>query len=271
MLLFATLRYLFGGARDLDGLRRLVLDEADRVRETMLTRVTQTNEPARCAGLLPVLAALPGPLALIEVGASAGLCLYPDRYSYEYDGVPVGPRSPVHLPSTTSGRGPQPRRLPEVVARVGVDLNPLDAADPDDRAWLRALIWPGPSEAERSARLDAAAGIAAAEPARMLRGDLVERLPDAVGLVPSGSTAVVFHTAVLMYPPRERREAFVRLVRSLPVRWIAQELTGVLPELSSGPDDGRFVLALDGRPMARTAPHGGRIDWLPGAREIMAG
>jgi hypothetical protein len=34
---------------------------------------------------------------------------------------------------------------------------------------------------------------------------------------------------------------------------------------------GRFVLALDGRPVALTAPHGGRIDWLPGASEIMAG
>ena len=27
-----------------------------------------------------------GPLSLIEVGVSAGLCLYPDRYSHLYDG-----------------------------------------------------------------------------------------------------------------------------------------------------------------------------------------
>ena len=26
-----------------------------------------------------------------------------------------------------------------------------------------------------------------------------------------------------------------------------------------------FVLSLDGRPLAHTAPHGGRLDWLPGA------
>jgi hypothetical protein len=44
----------------------------------MLSRSTQTNEPARCATLLPVLAQLPQPLALNEVGASAGLCLLPD-------------------------------------------------------------------------------------------------------------------------------------------------------------------------------------------------
>ncbi|MGY1808451.1 DUF2332 family protein [Blastococcus sp. SYSU D00669] len=270
-LLFAALRFLFGDVRDPAELHRLVVGHADRLRRTVLSRSTQTNEPARCAALLPVLAALPGPLSLVEVGSSAGLCLYPDRYSYEYDGRPVGLRSPVHLRCTTSGEGPVPERVPEVVARIGIDLDPLDPADPDDLAWLRTLVWPGPPAAERLARLDAAAAIAAAEPAQVLRGDLVDRLPDALELVAPGSTVVVFHTAVLLYPPRERRAAFVDLVRSLPVRWLAQEARGVLPELEVGPDDGRFVLALDGRPLARTAPHGGRLDWLPGAQEIMAG
>ena len=51
------------------------------VEAVMLERRTQTNEPARCALLLPLLAALPQPLALLEVGASAGLCLLPDRYA----------------------------------------------------------------------------------------------------------------------------------------------------------------------------------------------
>jgi hypothetical protein len=276
MLLFATLQYLFGGAQDPGELHRLVVGEAARVRATMLTRATQTNEPARCAALLPVLAGLPGPLTLVEVGASAGLCLYPDRYSYEYDGTAVGPRSAVHLTCTTSGGGPVPDGLPEVVARVGVDLHPLDPRRADDRAWLRALIWPGPAAADRLARLDAAAEIARSEPARMLTGDLSRRLPDALALAPEGSTVVVFHTAVLMYPPPEQREAFVRLVRSSPVRWIAQEPTTVLPELDAALPDpdaaaGRFVLSVAGRPVALTAPHGGRIDWLPGAREIMAG
>jgi hypothetical protein len=76
---------------------------------------------------------------------------------------------------------------------------------------------------------------------------------------------VVFHTAVLMYLDRARREEFVALVGSLGVRWIAQEAPGVVPGIAEGiAGPGRFVLSLDGRPLAVTAPHGGRIDRLPG-------
>lgn len=274
-LLFAAVQYLHGRPPTAEELPGWVLDDAERVRGTMLARATQTNEPARCGALLPVLAALPGPVALIEVGASAGLCLYPDRYSYDYDRRPVGPPSSLHVHLATSGGVPVPDRLPEVSARIGVDLNPLDPTDADDRAWLRALVWPGPPAADRLARLDAAAVIARKDPPRMLRGDLIDRLPEALGLVPEGSTAVVFHTAVLPYVPSERKTAFVALLRELGVRWIAQEGPGALPDVDAqlgDPDEarGRFVLSLDGRPLAWTAPHGGRIDWFAGAGFWMA-
>ncbi|RBY82114.1 DUF2332 domain-containing protein [Geodermatophilus sp. TF02-6] len=273
-LLFAAVRYLHGTPAGPAELRGAVLEEPDRLRATVLARATQTNEAARCTALLPFLGLIEGPLALIEVGASAGLCLYPDRYSYDYDGRPVGPPSPVHLTCTTTGAVPVPAALPEVTARIGIDLDPLDPADDADRAWLQALIWPGSAAEERRARLDAAATIAAREPVRMLAGHLLDRLPEAVGLVSTGSSAVVFHTALLPYVPLAQRKAFVELVRELPVRWIAQEGPGALPEVEAQLPDadearGRFVLSLDGRPVAWTAPHGGRIDWFAGGWETI--
>jgi hypothetical protein len=122
---------------------------------------------------------------------------------------------------------------------------------------------------DRIARLDAAAAIAAREPARMLRGHLLDRLGEAVESAPPGATVVVFHTAVLPYVPSAERTAFTDLVRSLPVRWIAQEGPGALPDVEArldAPDDarGRFLLSADGRPLAWTAPHGGRLDWFAG-------
>ncbi|MPQ96644.1 DUF2332 family protein [Modestobacter sp. I12A-02628] len=263
-LFFGALRYLHGHLDDAAQLRRWVVEDADLLRATMLARATQTNEPARCTALLPLLAALPQPIGLIEVGASAGLCLYPDRYGYDYDGVPVGPPSPVHLSCATSGPVPVPAQLPTVAARVGVDLNPLDPADPDTRAWLEALIWP--EHTERRERLGAALDLAAAEPAQMLRGDLLYLLPEAVAALPAGCTPVVVHTAVLTYLPPPARDDFVALVGELGVRWISQEGPQVLPGIAArltaevGPAD--FVLALDGEPVAVTAPHGGRVDWL---------
>jgi hypothetical protein len=272
-LLFAALRFLGGLPPDGAGLREQVLADSERLGATMRARATQTNEPARCAALLPALAMIDEPLALVEVGTSAGLCLYPDRYSYEYDGRPVGPRRDVHLRCTTSGPVPLPDALPQVVARIGIDLNPLDVTDPDDVAWLRALVWPGPVEGERLQRLAAAAAVAAQEPPVLLVGDLVERLPDALALLPAGATPVVLHTAVLPYVGEARRTAFVERVRSLPVRWVAQEGAGMVPGTGQPYPGGwgpYFVLSLDGRPLARTAPHGGGSTGSEGERQAGA-
>jgi hypothetical protein len=78
-LLFAAVRFLDGEATVYERFRSVVVERPDELRETMLHRSTQTNEPGRCATLLPLLARLAQPLALLEVGASAGLCLFPDR------------------------------------------------------------------------------------------------------------------------------------------------------------------------------------------------
>ncbi|MCU1604236.1 MAG: uncharacterized protein JWP46_701 [Modestobacter sp.] len=268
-LLLAALQYRHGTPAGPGELHDRVLGDADRLRATMIARATQTNEPARCTALLPLLAGLPQPLTLIEVGASAGLCLYPDRYAYDYDGVRIGGPSPVTLTCTTAGPVPLPDRLPDVAARIGVDLDPRDPADPDDRAWLRALVWPG--RPDRLARLDAALDLAAAEPARMLTGHLLDQLPAAVAAAPAGGTTVVFHTAVLPYLDPAERAAFTALVGELPVRWISQEGASVLPAVRNRLPDGErgpdaraeLVLALDGEPVARTAPHGGQLRWLP--------
>jgi hypothetical protein len=202
------------------------------------------------------------------------LCLYPDRYRYRFTGADgdhlVGPAdSPVELTCRVTGPAPLPAELPAVVARVGVDLNPLDAGDPDDVRWLEALIWP--EETDRFPRLRAAASIVAADPPMMLTGDLVDVLPDAVAGLPDGCTPVVFHTMVLPYVQElERREEFERLVGELPVRWVSQETAEVFPSIRArlGPeapdpeDTMTSVVALDGEPLALSHPHGGRLDWL---------
>jgi len=75
----------------------------------------------------------------------------------------------------------------------------------------------------------------------------------------------VMHSALLPYVGAGRRAAFVEQVRGLPVRWVAQEGAGMVPGTGESFPGGwgpYFVLSLDGRPLARTAPHGDWISWL---------
>jgi len=274
-LLFAVSRLVGAPVGDFGPWREFVLDHWPLVRAEALVRLTQTNEPLRCATLMPVLAAIPGPIALLEVGASAGLCLYPDRFSYRYDGGeplhPVDGPSAVLLECATNGLVPPPERLPQIVWRAGIDLAPLDVASHDDSRWLETLIWP--EQTARLARLRAAMEIARADPPLLVAGDVTDALPGLAAQAPAGATLVVVSSGVLVYVVRAERERFVRAVDALDARWLSLEAAGLFPSVVSGLEAatglnheqlrGRFALALDGDPLAFVAPHGDRIDWLP--------
>jgi hypothetical protein len=265
-LLLAAVRYLAGVQPGYAEFRAVVLDRRAEVAATMLARRTQTNEPARCATLLPVLASLRQPLALLEVGASAGLCLLPDRYGYDYGtrrlagqaGAPV-------LACRCAGPVPLPSRPVDVVWRAGIDLNPLDVTDPDDVRWLSCLVWPG--EGDRAERLAAAIDLARRDPPRLIRGDLAERLAETAAGAPPDATLVVFHSAVLAYVSSQKRAEFARAVTALGAVWLAQEDPGVLSGLPGAPPappgPTPFLLTRDGQqPLAYVDGHGTWIHWL---------
>jgi hypothetical protein len=260
-LLFGVVRLLGGPVEDPAAFGDYTVANWPAIEAELRTRTVQTNEAGRCAVLLPVLAALPQPLALLEVGTSAGLCLYPDRYAYRYGSHGLGSGEPV-LDCAATGVAP-PARVADVVWRAGLDLNPLDVTRPSDIAWLDALIWP--EHAHRRARLQAAAAIVAAEPPLLVRGDMVDDLPALAAQAPAGATLVVFHTSVMYQASPRQREAFVEIVRRLPGHWIANEAPEVLhyDALPAPPISGLHnVLALDGKPLAWTRSHGQAMTWF---------
>jgi hypothetical protein len=263
-LLFAAARLLGAEPPDRAGLRALVSQRGAELSAVLMTRRTQTNEPARCATLLPALAALPGPLALIEVGASAGLTLLADKYSYDYGGHRVAgtdPLAPV-LDCRPLGPVPLPDRVPEVVWRAGLDLNPLQVTSEDDVRWLHCLVWP--DEAGREERLSAAVETARRDPPPVYRGDLLTDLPGLVAEAPRDATVVVFHTAVLAYVRPPDRAEFAETVSQLGVTWLSNESPGVLPGTSADGCHGHdFLLVRDGTdPIAVTDAHGTWVEWL---------
>jgi hypothetical protein len=264
-LLFAAARYLLGDPVGITRLRALVRRDRAGLAAAMMARRTQTNEPARCATLLPALAQLPPPLALIEVGASAGLTLLFDRYSYDYAGHRIAgldPQAPT-LHCTPHGPVPLPDRVPEITWRAGLDLNPLNVTSDDDVRWLTCLVWPG--EGDRAPRLAAAVAAARRDPPVVHRGDLVTDLPALAAQAPADATLVVYHSAVLAYVTPADRQRFARTVRARPAVWLSNEGPAVLPDVPVPASPGwPFVLVRDGRtPLALTDGHGAWLRWLP--------
>lgn len=274
-LVFAVTRMLGAPERGYDEWAGWVRAHADRVVAECAARSIQTNEPLRCAALLPALSLVDGPIALLEVGASAGLCLYPDRYSYRYStgaGVialdPGDGASAVILSSRLTGGHPA-LRLPDIVWRAGIDLEPRDARDAHDRAWLMGLAWPG--EEGRRERIEAALDIAAAEPPELIAGDAAEMLAQAAARAPRDATLVVTTPGVLAHIPRARRRDVIDAARAAG-RWITIDEPGLHDSWTALPKrwPGGFALALDGDVLAAVDPLGASVEWLPGSGDPRA-
>lgn len=272
-LVFAVTRMLGVGLVGYDGWRTFVVAHADEIVGECSDRRLQTNEPLRLSPLLPVLSEIEGPIALLEIGASAGLCLYPDRYSYRFvdaDGAvrasldPVGGPSAVVLESRVDGALPE-MRMPDVVWRAGIDLAPLDARDDRDRRWLQGLVWPG--EEGRAQRVTAALDIAAADPPHLVAGDALDRIDALAAEAPGGATLVITTPGVLVHIPREARIALVDRIRGLAARWVTIDPPALLdvwrPPVVAEEWPG-FVVALDGEVRAAADPLGRRWEWRAG-------
>ncbi|HEY6791644.1 MAG TPA: DUF2332 domain-containing protein, partial [Trebonia sp.] len=204
------------------------------------------------------------------VGASAGLTLLPDRYSYDYAGHYVqgtDPDAPV-IACEPRGPVPLPDRVPEVSWRAGLDLNPLDVTSDDEMHWLECLIWPG--EEGRLARLRAAIATARRDPPRVVRGDLLTDLPALARQAPGDATLVIFHSAVLAYVDPPRRGELAAIAADLGAVWISNEAPRVLPAaggatlaVASAYGNHCFALMRDGcGPVAFTDGHGTWLHWL---------
>lgn len=274
---FAAARFHGVDMSDYQAFREDLLERWPDIAETARTRTLQTNDPARMLAILPILSQIDGPIALIEVGASAGLNLNADRYSYRWGDDewlhPAGGPSRVRLTGDAEGPVPVPSRMPDIRWRAGIELNPLDIEDDDDRRWLTALLWP--DHESRRDNLREAIEVLREHPVSIIEGDLNDRLSTLAAEVPEGLTLVVMHSAVLPYVTQDEAERFVETVRGLGAVWISNELADVVPQVTGASVSSTafsFVVARDGVPVAHSHPHGVWVSWHdPAARSAVGG
>lgn len=250
--------------------REFCLTHRDRIASLVSSRLSQTHVIRRCACLLPMFAAVAEgagsrELVQIEIGCSAGLNLYWDRYHYDYgSGLTWGdPASTVRLTAELRGDVPIPRLPPlDVVWRMGIDLRPIHLEDEDSIQWLRALIWP--EHVERQELLGAAVEAAKKDPPKVVEGDAAERLAEALREAPPEGTCCVFATHTLgLFLPDAIRGTFDALrehSRLRPVYLVSMESPGTPHSLLKlvRIEAGEFVT----RHLANCSPHGRWLQWL---------
>ena len=200
---------------------------------------TQTNEIRRCvalrAGLAHVQRRWPGPLALAEAGASAGLNLLFDRYHYHLGGDEPAPATASGVVIGCELRGGVPAdqvlgAIPEITSRLGIDAEPVDLADPAARAWLEAFIWP--ERTDDLATLRGAIDVARSGPApTVARGDATTDTARLLSGLPGDEPVVVFTASLLSYLSPSGRAAFADQLRLAagrrPVAWVFAEAPGL--------------------------------------------
>ncbi len=243
--------------------RATALAHADELRSVIASRSTQTNEVNRAVYLAPMVAragadAPGGPVALVELGCSAGLLLGLDRYRIELrtgDGAPAVLGDPT---STVVCAGEVREgdaslwdlRLPPIAERVGLDRSPVALSDQTDVRWLEACLWP--EVPGRLERFRAAVATLSSDPPDVVAGDMVDDLAAvghaarAVAAAVSGARPEAVHLVVtsswsITYVERERRPLMAAALAELaadgrPVSWLTAEPSGCIPGLPPGGD-----------------------------------
>ena len=253
------------GAELADSFARLCDAHEAEIVDLVRNRRVQTNEIRRSSYLMPAFGRVfldsgELPLALIDVGASAGLNLLWDAYRYVYsDGSEFGPTdSGVVIDCELRSAMPEiPSEFPPVAFRRGVDLNPVDLSDDEEFRWMAALVWP--EHTDRAESLRAAREIWLREPPTVERGSATEVLPEVMRNAPSGAALCVFHCHTLNQFPEEARAAFYEILRAesanRPVYHAASEGESLsVGRMADGKSD--VILA------ARRHAHGRWIEWL---------
>lgn len=251
------------------------------VAAVLAVRRVQTNECGRSAVIGPALtwiaSEVDGPLALVDVGASAGLNLLCDRYLLDYgDRGTTGPSdSAVRIACRVVGQPPISERLPTIVAKVGIDRSPVNLADDDNARWLLACVWPDTGRLERTA---AAVRLARKSLPELVTGDANDALPGVLAQLPAGAVAVVVTTWAFAYLSIEDRKRFVTFLDAeshrRPITWLSADGAGIVEAIAdqAGPDhdpEASSVLgavlfdrgARRAQLLAYVHQHGSVLDW----------
>ncbi|MGZ0153000.1 DUF2332 domain-containing protein [Kribbella sp. WER1] len=250
-----------GGRREVDdglmpAFREFCRTYRDPLAALLQSRSTQTNEPRRAIALKLAVSHLVRewdcPVAVAEVGASAGLNLSFDRYSFSTRFLGGEPEAPPNL---------------RVTNRLGIDAQPVDLRDPVARAWLAAFVWP--EQVDDLEMLRQATEVTLAGDVSVVAGDAARDVERLLSAVPGDEPLVVFTASLLSYLTPGDRAAYLEQLDAVgqhrTVAWVFAEAPGLLARagLDVPPDLARrnstYLVGTGGDLLALADPY---VRWL---------
>ncbi|MCY7316037.1 MAG: DUF2332 family protein [Rubrivivax sp.] len=239
----------------------------------------QTNEVQRSAVLLPGLLHIAQrtglPLALMEIGASAGLNLWADCHRLQTDAWAWG-RADAPLVLQPGWRGPAPQGLSGVALdirrRAACDVQPIDLAAAGEDLLLESYVWA--DQPERLQRLRIAIGVArtqmAVQNVSVQRASAVDFVQQQLAQRRPGQAWVLMHSVMWQYMPAGEQLAITALMQAAaatatpdaPLAWL--RLEPPQPSQAMELRCQRWPTGAD-LLLARAHPHGAWVEWLADA------
>lgn len=195
--------------------RKFCEENRDSILDILAKRIVQTNAVNRTAYLMPILSeAFDKPIHLVDIGASSGLNLYLDAYSYDYGDAGTFGDGKMKIQSIIQeGEMPAFSKMIQIKRRIGIDQNPLDLTDQDTANWLKALIWP--DMLDRFQRFSAALEIAKKDPITLIKASSIDDFESILRSIPISEPLAIYHTHVLYQFSPEDRKAFRAMLNRL--------------------------------------------------------
>jgi hypothetical protein len=229
---------------DIWPLARALLEREPNTAAAFIRSAPQPNETRRSIALLAAFLHFAetwkGEIDMLEIGASAGLNMNWDLYTYKTKSWTWGAEGPVQIDTDWNGP-PPPLADINVRTRAACDLNPLDISDETQRLQLKSYIWP--DQPERLARFDGAVALARETGVHVERADAAQWLAQKLNARAADAATIVYHSVFLQYPPREAREAIVnaiteagaRATSSAPLAWVRLEPEALTDGVENSP------------------------------------
>jgi hypothetical protein len=193
----------------IEKINNIFKQEENIIKEWMKNTILQTNETARSAVIYPALLSLGlKEINLIELGSSAGLILYMDKFSYQYVENDKSFISDTEKPLITSKVNDltsfekifNNRNCLDIKSRLGFDLNCIDLNDENNIKFLKSAIWDSPKRLERLENaINVQKKYSLSEPIISNSTDYTKNLPEKILENIDKNIATVIYTSVSTY------------------------------------------------------------------------